>query len=110
MDYKLAKKLKDAEFPFYAIIGGDRVLCREVIDFCPTFDASKGDSFDTQCHFLIPTLSELIEACGENFRCLDHLSDMNLWRAIPPQSINLVGEGVNPEEAVANLWLKLNQK
>lgn len=54
-----------------------------------------------------PTLSELIEACGEDFYDLVRFSDR--WQARSPMLGNSnIGE--TPEEAVARLWLALNKK
>lgn len=72
-----------------------------------------------------PTLSELIEACGEGFKGLLPPSQMaNCWLAV--QKIGRIEDmegyedgmwkywtfssGSTPEEAVANLWLALNEK
>lgn len=57
----------------------------------------------------VPTLSELIEACGEklyslrkqtNQWCVESLMDSNNWF--------IQEKGSTPEEAVAKLWLALN--
>ncbi len=115
MTYELAKELKEAGFSFRAINAGICVGDQECFDFCPDFDASKGDSFETQCHFFAPTLSELIQACGENFKRLDYVQDMNMWMAYPVDSFlhdnKVFIEGAtSPEEAVAHLFLALNKK
>lgn len=64
----------------------------------------------------IPTLSELIEACGLGFAHLSRKPDES-WEA---SSVAIAKKGVmpylieeiakTPEEAVKNLWLKLNGK
>jgi hypothetical protein len=66
----------------------------------------------------VPTLTELIEACGERFGSLgrDWLDDTGrFWRAIDrgreetvPPRIEQTGD--TPEEAVARLWLALQKK
>jgi len=72
-----------------------------------------------------PTLSELIEACGEDFRelfLIDQKDDSLLiesrvrgkWRATMHQRDvtvwkNIMFGGSTPEEAVANLWLDLSR-
>lgn len=90
MTYELAKELKEAGFPQHERTG-----------------IGHGDVFligkDGLCYS--PTLSELIEACG----------DMNLRVFIdgtPCRARNKDYEvaGNYPEEAVANLWLVLNKK
>jgi len=101
--YELAKELKEAGFPIvrdshdYMIntVGGtectrcgERLTKPETSPFCD----------------LTPTLSELIEACGDKFFELSKLSDG--WVS---SDHYLNGEGKTPEEAVAKLWLALNK-
>lgn len=65
-----------------------------------------------------PTLSELIEACGDAFDSLvrvaitDHLGGGNIikWRAQARDPQTPDGRASTPEEAVARLWLSLNKK
>lgn len=75
----------------------------------------------------VPTLSELIEACGGALESLENkierkykdgvlVSSDRLWKAYGiemepwnPRS-NQAGKGSTPEEAVMNLWLELNKK
>jgi len=68
-------------------------------------------------NFGVPTLSELIEACGERFmqlskvygvRISDHVS-VPQWLAIAVHLKEYV-IGDTPEEAVARLWLAINSK
>ena len=94
MDYLLAKKLKEKGFPL------------------------KLDSYEAFAHidefkYQIPTLSELIEACGEKFWELQaNPTTEGKWL-----SRGSIGEGKyvyskfgeTPEIAVANLWLKLRE-
>lgn len=61
-----------------------------------------------------PTLSELIEACGDKFASLTREVQTSTfktegWVSYLYDSI-LEGKGSTPEEAVANLWLALNTK
>lgn len=85
MTYEIAKKIKDAGFP----ISG---YCIE--DFC-----------DCGYEHRLPTLSELIEACGDGFGSIGRSGD--LWQVSDYSfKINLY-EYESPEEAVANLWLEL---
>jgi len=51
-----------------------------------------------------PTLSELIEACGDKIDGLQR--GFGKWYAVTTTSSK---EGNTPEEAVANLWLELNK-
>lgn len=54
-----------------------------------------------------PTLSELIEACGDDFDELDR-NDKQSWVAENHKK-GWAFVGYTPEEAVAKLWLKLNK-
>jgi len=54
-------------------------------------------------YLTLPTLSELIEACGEHFGQLKRYT--NAWQVM--DCYDLVVTGKTPEEAVAKLWLKL---
>ena len=118
MNYKLAKKLKDAGFPFKPIkagmiVGGGQ----SYFDFCLDFDASRGDVVPKEgCHFFVPTLSELIEACGEGFDSLRTrtVDNKKLFAAYPRMELlkeNHLLTRINylpsPEEVVANLYLAL---
>ena len=98
MNYKLAKELKDAGFPVEWFIFSWRY----------------------------PTLSELIEACGDEF--LELLKGYRTakdypfvgWKAWSTSEAAkkrdndddgyIAGRGKTPEEAVARLWLALNKK
>ena len=72
----------------------------------------------------IPTLSELIEACGDDFDSLERVEFMDLetkekhneWFVKPVEVLRdkfpgaikyMIGQ--TPEEAVANLWIKLHE-
>src|SRR3990167_347433 len=103
MNYELAEKLYKAGFP--------GIKCSEE---SPT----PGYSY--------PTLEELIEACGDRFSCLiRHKKGSEFMpigkrgeeaKALPWEARE--GDwrkdnrefGETPSEAVANLWLKLNEK
>ena len=119
MNYQLAKKLKDAGFPqkreytYHGFtLNGEEVkqgLIEEIIPF--------------------PTLSELIEACGEEFKQLERkligqektvewfairIFDREELRKIGYTDDHTPGSyifsGSTPEEAVVNLWLEINKK
>ncbi len=116
MTYELCKKLKDAGFP---IKEWDCSCCLEM----------KG-------RLEIPTLSELIQACGDRFVMVGNdkahenfslggrnyvlkqqINGENMWRsyAYTGRKEDPIGKiveeyGNTPEEAVANLWLELNKK
>jgi hypothetical protein len=99
LSYELAKELKDAGFP--QVLGmdfifpdGGVVRGNETLEADPDMAAA-------------PTLSELIEACGEGFSTLLRvripMTEERYWDAEG-------AKGKTLEEAVARLWLALNQK
>jgi hypothetical protein len=94
MNYELAKQLKDAGFPF-KYVGISNVPKDNGVVF-----------IDRQEAYEYPTLSELIEACGEDFRCL--IKDGKDGWCV--QGDNFQWKDKTPEEAVAKLWLELNKK
>ena len=72
-------------------------------------------------HFVFPTLSELIAACGDSFGTLERYNgDFEIgyvlkikWlvrRKFGVSDSDIPVEGETPEEAVAKLWLALNEK
>lgn len=109
LGYELAKQLKDTGFPF---------------ERGETEDQRKSDRlrfYDSEGkQFFLPTLSELIEACGERFSEIekdyweDGVGIVKGWRCWATQVeegvMPLTGTGQTPEEAVAKLWLELNKK
>jgi hypothetical protein len=103
MNYELAKKLKDAGFPQGE---GAKYLT------CHSYDSSDSCREDEHIAYA-PTLSELIEACGENFSKLERKafadSASNPYRWYVLSLIDLLEtEGTTPEEAVANLYIALH--
>ena len=111
INYELAKQLKEAGFP----------QAGEHLDYdrCPYMiypndiddGVSKNGCYD-------PTLSELIEQCGERFGYLTQYDRYKgegwfagghkiKWESDELGDIKCEGE--TPEEAVVNLWLKLNE-
>lgn len=97
MTYELAKKLKDAGFP-------DSEYWREI----------DGNYYHDADRWPCPSLSELIEACGEvnfNLNAMAMRGKNNTWYAgVEDKDYREVarGNGKTPEEAVANLYLELN--
>ena len=98
MNRELAQKLKDAGFPKSKGRADEKV-----------FIGGAGDEW------ISPSLSELIKECGDKFKELkksrtysDKLDEDGnvLWIATTDE---LVEGGYTPEEAVAKLWLKLNE-
>ena len=102
--YELAKQLKDAGFP------QDNTY-DERTTFIDEYAERFGDELNEEYNpCKIPTLSELIEACGDNFGALFLSLE---WRSCGSKD-NVIepfeGFGSSPEEAVAKLWLELNNK
>lgn len=111
MNYELAKSLKDAGFP--QDFSGD-----------PYWVWEKGSSIserieDTGINKLkikVPSLSELILACGDEFGGLAKRLDGEGFYAWGSDFTHDYkdpapkGEGETLEETVARLWLKLNKK
>ena len=62
----------------------------------------------------VPTLEELIEACGDEFGHVARLHGGKHWRASGrdnDEEYSLIEElGATPTEAVARLWLALNKQ
>jgi len=112
--YELAKKLKDTGFP-QVFKNGDYFsnefpnAYRGIVGI----DNSPLKSYGDIVKF--PTLSDLIEACGDKFWKLEREIGQNNYIAC---GIDDKGEFITtsmditliPEEAVANLWLELNKK
>lgn len=112
MKYELAKKLKDAGFPqksfspYYLEKGAPSLEEHNK-------QVSKKGMGGVPWTIAVPTLSELIKICGEDFAWLHRKADGKyLWVASTfyddREGVN--GIGITPEEAVANLWLVLNKK
>ncbi len=115
MNYELAKKLKDAGFPQ---IGAGMYICDESVlplNFKP---GEVINLIGSKPICYLPTLSELIEACGDDLRLQSYYCENNLmWQADTccrfqdwDSNIHKSAFGSTPEEAVANLWLELNNK
>lgn len=97
MNYELYKKLKNAGFLFKEC---DVEICTDRVDS----EVFNGKNY----HY--PTLSELIEACGNYFSSfqLNHGETRDKkWQAY---GTGHWCYGSTPEEAVANLYLELNIK
>lgn len=105
MNYELAKQLKEAGFPQK---GKGHI-------------SSKGKEFKYEHiaygdDLYFPTLSELIEVCGDRFGSLMRWSqDLSKfkkreWLASEEIDFGCKESGSTPEEAVAKLWLELNKK
>lgn len=130
MNYELSKKLKDAGWTkeTYWFYGSDEtdIPCLtfkyNTLDTCNGKITDKGFEKFVLCY--APTLEELIDACpktrGGNektYKDYFSLSHQDTWYAEYLEEIPYEGSfpnvscgGSTPEEAVANLWLALNEK
>lgn len=97
MNYELAKKLKDAGFPF------------KHYSHIPHFYDEISSFTKNEETVPRPVLSELVEACGDEFISLGRRKGFATgeWGA---HAKDKHGLGATPEEAVANLWLALRRK
>jgi hypothetical protein len=99
MNYELAKALEDAGFPQGGngsfVAPPDKIVVRR------------------EDRVYCPTLSELIEACGEDFGMLRRIS-LTKWIAYvtPTYARPFYDDttGTTPEQAVGRLWLALRPK
>jgi len=121
MNYELCKKLKEAGFPPSHWIGGHGfyyltetiiVTKRNVLDM--KVCGANGEVVSLDSLIYIPTLSEFIAECGAVFTSLEWLRGVGStaeWEATAFENHEQVaiGEGRTPEEAVANLYLALNE-
>jgi hypothetical protein len=119
VNYELAKKLKDAGFPqkteFFYIDGS---LVSERKETWLTIENEWGrcrELEEVEC-VAAPTLSELIEACGDRIKRLE--KKRTLWHAVeadeccddPQDQFGYCHtSGTTPEEAVGNLWIALHK-
>ena len=114
ISYELARELRVAAFSQvptthggvgYYITESGRLLT--TIDFI-------GEGMSKEPFAYVPTLSELIEACGEDFIELEKVKDV--WWSKGAWEKCGEGEcpkydvmGSTPDEAVAKLWLEINK-
>jgi hypothetical protein len=102
MTYELAAQLRDVGFPQKQGEGGTWIYPDEST---VRVHLEKDDG----CY--MPTLSELIEACGEDFNNFVLMRNGKLWSAGTgngPFEGKAAESFFTPEEAVANLYLSLN--
>lgn len=104
--YELAKKLKDAGFE--QIKTG---WCKHEVS---PFDTGHDSCWKNKEYAYHPTLSELIDACGDDFNGIVKVMKKFYpeqsewwWEAVSKKGYKY---GDTPEESVANLWLFLNKK
>lgn len=142
MNIELAQELKEAGFPQEWRLGSafycenELYYIGDVESLSEWKDNPDGSGYHTAsnsgcgcCSFgvgssvneytYVPTLEELIEACGEEFKALENtnlvygnINENERWFATSSYKRNLSyvgGIGKTPEEAVARLWLALNK-
>jgi hypothetical protein len=121
MTYEIAKQLKDAGFPQklheriawytakgYEIVIGDEMVGEVLSDARVSVVKSPTDGRDD---VYVPTLSELIEVCGNKIYRMERQGD-GQWAVLENPCINLPKrQYIFPEldVAVAHLWLALKQ-
>lgn len=106
MNYELCKALKHVGFPqtqgTHKSWWDDRMAVKQQL-----FQLARYLNPDQERGFIKdPTLSELIEACGEDFAGLYATDD---GYAAYTDAHELEQDGKTPKEAVAHLWLALNK-
>lgn len=121
---ELAKKLKDAGFiePLKARVYS-RIYLFNKIGRCWVLGDREDlrieqgkffkSKYDLENYLYIPTLSELVRACGEKFQLTKWKDSWTASEEIYYDDAGYqdrIGQGSTPEEAVANLWLELNKK
>lgn len=119
MNYELAKKLKELgffqntekQFGKDMPTEGANIIepNGKITQICWDYHCY-GDFDKYWCY--VPTLSELIEACGNGFKLLEKSEKgfyCTYWNE--KYEIEIMTDYCKtPEEAVANLWLELNRK
>lgn len=121
LSYELCKKLKDAGFEqkednvflwvqHYTLSEDDTGWEKQGIDLVYSEECDHeeyGGWHEELC--ICPTLSELINACGDQFYSVVYASDDD-WRCFSERKGgNMdIAYGYSAEEAVANLYLALN--
>jgi len=102
MDYELAEKLYDAGFR-------RKGLSEEDIRNLVNYEVTKGDIIRA---IMMTELSELIEACGEEFHSVgkeeEHIEGSE-WISIADHDGIMAEYGSTPEEAVARLLLAIKR-
>lgn len=101
MNYELARRLQDAGLPQVQKEGRFTAFVEQ------------GNYVEAKDAIYVPTLEELIEACGKNKPTLRPWNVFEWLASVPhPDGSRqlLQGVGSTPTEAVARLWLALNKK
>jgi hypothetical protein len=116
MTYELAKQLKDAGFPqatwFYYRKYRWKDASQRESELCEPYIGMGTDGW-LDC-IAAPTLSELIEACGDGFTNLHHWNGTHAEEWVCnfknyPDGFAWTTAAPTREEAVARLWISLNK-
>ena len=111
IDYTLAAELRDAGFPQR---GAGKMLSApiEVRPHNINDDYVVPYQETLKRYAYLPTLEELIEACGFQLEAITQQQSHagSEWVAIPFYGNKKSGKGTTPTEAVARLYLALNKK
>ncbi len=114
INYDLARKLRDAGFP-----QDQQDLCDVWLDDSQGVWTREFKNTMPVSACLVPTLAQLIAACGEGFgglwrsggkgwTCANPIWNGN-WAGSEDEPDNaLAFQSITPEEAVAHLWLAIN--
>jgi len=101
MTYELLKRLRDSGFPLKPIsveIGKQITLDRPAV----VFSKSNGDGRGEAHLFYVPSLSDLVEACGERLESMSRVPDG--WECNGGRNAS-VTQGPTLQDALAALWL-----
>ena len=102
LDYNKAKELKDVGFPQEFKLGKYFCSHKEELD-------GKHDCDDI---VYCPTLDELIKECGYTYFSMEEQSNDTVKGApfyAKKRDVDIMAEGKTPLEAVANLYIALNE-
>ena len=111
MNYKLAKQLKEAGFPFKS----PKVWCvnKDHPEHLEDLAYTEIELPNTDA-IILPTLSELIEACGGNYSDFELIKTAGYWKAKITLChrmyyVDYLSDGDTPEEAVAELFIEIRK-
>ena len=105
INYELYKQLKEVGFPQK----NERGISPTIYSDGEIYFVGVADGYDNTIGCYLPTLSELVESCGEKFNFVERMTGQPTnWTCIGDLNIRTFGS--SPEEAVAKLWLELNKK
>lgn len=100
IDFKLAKELRDEGFP----------IKTKLLDVAPEGRYDNWSVIEVPDMTQLPTLPELIEACGTGICKMEQGTYFNEWTWRVDGGKGLVEYSPLLIEAVAKLWLELNKK